>query len=110
MIGVEPSEFVPGEQRRIDQPTVERHERQRLEAKHLARAAFDGRGRRHQHEVLQPDAVFALAIETGLVGEDHAWLELYRAVPRDALRRLMHRKVTAHAMARSMVEIEPGLP
>ncbi len=95
---------------RLDQAPVEGNEGERLEAHHLARAAVDGHGRRRQHEIFQPDAVLALAVKPGLVGQDHAGLELDAAEARQALRRLMHREIAADPMPGAVIEIEPGRP
>src|SRR3989337_3996434 len=96
VIGVEPGKLVGQELLGIDEPAVERHEGQRLEPHHFPRAPRDPLRRRHQHEILQPDAVMAFAIIARLVGEDHAGLELDGAEPRQALRSLMHREIDTY--------------
>ena len=67
VIGIQPGKLLAVEQVSVDQPAVERHERQGLEAKHLARAAFDRCRRRHQHEIFEPDAVAAFTVKPRLV-------------------------------------------
>ena len=64
----------------------------------------------HDDQVLDADAEGAGAVVAGLVGEDHARLQRRRAELRDALRPFVHREIGADAVARAVVEVEPGLP
>jgi hypothetical protein len=109
VIGVEPGDLLSGHQRRLDEREIDRGQRQGLEPHHLALAARD-RARLDQDEVLDPDPVGAGLVIAGLVRKDHAALERGRAGLGDALRALMHRKITADPMAGAVVEIEPALP
>ena len=76
VVGVEPDQFLARQQLGVDQPAVERRQRQRLEAVHGDVAAVDRFGRRDQDQVLDADAVGAFAVVAGLVGEDHAGQQL----------------------------------
>src|SRR5262245_50406849 len=76
VVGVEPGELPRQKLLRIDEAAVERHERERLEAHHLARATRNLLERRDQHEIFQPDAVMPLAVIARLVRQDHSRLEL----------------------------------
>src|SRR5581483_12519163 len=62
VIGVEPGKLEGEELLRIDEAAIEGNERQRLESHHVACPSRDRLGRRHQHEILQPDAVLAFEI------------------------------------------------
>src|SRR5665809_140587 len=81
VIVIEPGKLERQELLWIDEAAVERHQGQRLEAQHLARAAGDLLGQRHQDQVLQPDTVSAFEIKPRLVGQNHAGLERIRAEP-----------------------------
>ena len=110
MVGVQPRLFRLAQQRDVDQPPVDRGERQRLEGQKRLVAAGNRLGRPHQLQVLDADAVVAGAVVAGLVGDDHAGAERYGAGLGDALRAFVHRQKAADAVARAMVEVEAGLP
>ena len=65
---------------------------------------------RHQHQILDADAVGVGAVIAGLVGQDHAALERRAAELGDARRPFVHREVAADAVAGAVIEIEPGAP
>src|SRR6185503_17737839 len=72
VIGIEPGQLLRIEQARLDEPAVDRTERQRLERHHRAFAARDRLGLAHQDEILDANAILAFLVIAGLVGEDHA--------------------------------------
>src|SRR5262245_3444536 len=76
VVGIEPGELPRQKLLRIDEAAVERNQRERVEAHHLARAARNLLERRDQHEIFQPYAVMPLAVIARLVRQDHARLEL----------------------------------
>src|SRR5208283_2406817 len=105
----EPVGFLGREQRGLDEVEIERRERDCLEAEHLALRALD-LAPLDDDEILEPDSIFARAIISGLVGEDHARLERRMAHLGDALRPLMHAEISADAMTHAVIEVEPRLP
>src|SRR5690606_22054988 len=71
MIGVPPGDLRLRQQAALNQCRIDRREGERFEAEPFAFAALDP-ARLDEDEVLDPDAVLAGLIVTGLVGEDHA--------------------------------------
>ena len=110
MIGVEPLALILAEQILRNEPPVDRHKRQRLEPHHRPFPALGRIGLRHQHEVLDANAIRAGLVIAGLVRADHAGFERDHAGPRDRLRPLVHRQIAADAMACSVIVIESMLP
>ena len=94
---------------RIDQPPVDRGQRQGLEAEHRPVAAGD-RPRLDEDQVLDANAVGTAPVIARLVREDHAGLQRHRASLGDALRTLVDREEGADAVAGAVVVIEPGFP
>ena len=110
MIGVEPRQLAGIEQLRLDQPPVDRRQRQRLEGVERFLGALDLRALHHQHQVLDPDAVFAGFVIARLVRQDHAALQRRVAELGDARRALVHRQIAADAVAGAVIEVEAVRP
>ena len=71
VVVVEPGEFVAVQHVDVDQPPVDRRQRQRLERIHRLFGACDF-GLDHQFEIFDADAVGVGLVVAGLVGQDHA--------------------------------------
>ena len=109
MIGVEPRLFRRAQQLHIHKCQIDGCQGQRLEIEHVAFGACD-EGLFHDDQILDADAIGAGLVIARLVGQDHARFERHRTDFRDALRPLVYGEIGADAMARAMVEIEPGFP
>ena len=111
MIGVDPVALAGVEQRGLDQATVERCERQRLESEHFAFGASHV-AIPDQEQVLEADAVFAGLVVTGLVRDDHAGLQrlVATAEGRDPLRAFVDVQIAADAVAGAVRVIEADCP
>src|SRR5690606_37422296 len=71
VIAVDPRKLLGRKEPGLDERTVDRRQRQRLEAEHLPLGARK-LDRLDQQEVLDPDAVGARLVVAGLVRDDHA--------------------------------------
>src|SRR5690606_27390924 len=98
------------EQIDLDQASIEWRKGQCFEAHHLAIAAGHLFGLGDQHEVFEADAISALLIVAGLVGDDHARLQHRHSASRDRLRPFVHRKIASDDVPRSEVVIETFFP
>ena len=79
VIRIDPRDFGGRQERRVDEPAVDRGQRQRLEAEHRPVAAGNWFRRHHDHQVLDPNSVRAGLVVAGLVREDHPGLQRNRA-------------------------------
>src|SRR5690606_20465899 len=108
MIGVPPGDLRLRQQAALNQCRIDRREGERFEAEPFAFAALDP-ARLDEDEVLDPDAVLAGLIVTGLVGEDHAGDQLLLrpglapAGLGDALRSFVHGEEAADAVSGSVL-------
>jgi hypothetical protein len=110
VIRVEPVDLVRRQQGRIDEPAIDGRERERFEAVHRPLAAGDVAGLGDHDQVLDADAVVSLAVIAGLVGQDHAGLELGAVGLRQPRRPLMDGEIDADPVTGAVVKVEPGLP
>ena len=110
MIGVEPRALLVRQQRLVDQPPVDRRERQRLEPMHGPFAALDRLRLAHEQKIFDADAEVALLVEAGLVGEDHARFERRAIGLVDAGRALVHREIAPDAVPGAVIVVEPRHP
>src|SRR4051812_30126168 len=111
VVGVDPGPLVGREEVDVDQPPVDRAERERPEAQQLALAAFGLRPLLDGDEVLDPDPVGVQLVIARLVADDHADFERHApALLADAWRPLVDAEIGADAVAGAVVEVEPGAP
>ena len=103
------TEFVCAQHFQVDQPPVDRRQRQRLEGVHRLFRAGDV-GPDHQLQIFDPDSVSVGFVIAGLVGQDHAAPERRGAELGNPRRAFMHRKIAADAVAGAVIEIDAGLP
>ena len=109
VVVVEPFQFGRAQHVHVDQATVDRRQRQRLEAVERLFGAGDV-GTDHQFEIFNPDAIGIGLVVAGLVGQDHAALQRRGAELGNSRRALMHREIAADAVPGAVLEIEAGLP
>ena len=110
MVFVQPGTLRRIKQRRVDQAAVERRQGQRFELQKTPLRVWEWRWLRQQ-QVLQPDAIVAGRVKTGLVRQNHTRRDGHGAGgARNARGSLMHREVQTHAMPRTMVVIESCRP
>src|SRR5712671_6018751 len=109
VIGVEPTDLLVFEQRRVDQIAVDRSQSKGLETQHVALGrALRGR---HREEVVDPDAISAGLVIAGLVRDDHPGQQRLTVCRlRDTLRAFVHAEIAADTVPGAVVVIEPPLP
>src|SRR5216683_5545323 len=109
VIGVEPTDLLVFEQRRVDQVAVDRSQSKGLKAQHFAFVrALRGM---YQDEIFDPDAISAGFIVAGLVRDDHPGQQRLTVCRlRDALRAFVHTEIAADTVPGAVVVIEPLLP
>ena len=93
-------DFFRRQQAEIDQVAVIGHQRQRLKGKEAVVAGYD------QFDILDPHPALALAVDTGLIAEQHAGLQrrLTRLLA-DALWAFVHAEIGADAVAGAVLEV-----
>lgn len=75
MVSVEPVQFIPCEQFRLDQAALNGAEGQCFKSHHRTLAAFDVFAGMNEQQVFDADAEGALLVESGFIGQDHAWFK-----------------------------------
>src|SRR5690625_3898076 len=110
MIAIQPRMLVTAQQILVNQAAIERAPGQRLETEHRTLAPIQNRRLGNDQQVFDPDAMRALAIETGLIREDHARLQRRFAPAGQADRTFMHIETGADTISGAVIIIHTHPP